>query len=61
MKKKNTKRPYFLEYKTPKGREPKFCCYKDDACELHRRVLNNLVRMATGEIEADPKNLEVKK
>jgi hypothetical protein len=57
--KNNPKRPVFLEYRTPHGRNPQFCCYKDAPCNTHRTVLNNLARMFTGEIEADPKNLEI--
>lgn len=53
-------RPAFLEYKQPRGRERKLCCYKDSPCETHKDVLNNLVRMAIGEIEADLKNLQKK-
>jgi hypothetical protein len=50
-------RPRYLEYYRPHGRARRWCCYKDDPCELHASVLKQLVRMALGEIEADPKNL----
>ncbi len=57
-RKQNKEKPFFLEYDAPKNREPKRCCYKDNPCDLHQKVLNNLVKMATGELEATSENLD---
>jgi hypothetical protein len=57
MAKKEANRPFYLEYKKPCGRERRRCCYKDNPCKTHATVLNQLVRMAYGEVEPTPNNL----
>lgn len=47
-------RPRYLEYKKPRGRGRQYCCYKDDPCEIHARVLCQLLDMVLGKIDVDP-------